>query len=430
VKHIALGSRKQLCINPTVNRLSSQTAMNERCLELQNKSSKHRCEYKLNMHDSQDSVRQRDFRDHALAGIRDIEDLADLGKSMKICPYYASRQAMKPTEIVTLPYPLLLQQSARESLGIDLTGHVVIIDESHNIIDAISALHSTTLSLNQIILAKQQLDIYLGKFTSRLSGRNKMFIKQILALLRRLETYLTSQNGKTGEVTAAELLSDTSSGGLDQVNFYKVEKYLRTSGLPRKADGYTKYTENKENPTDKVSKQASTPVLMILQSFLVALTNPRREGRIFFNPSEDGTMQFRYLLLDVSVVFADIVSSARAVILAGGTMSPLQSYIDALLPQITSDKLRIHSFPHIVQKTNLCVSTLSRGPRGHELTFDFTKRDDKNTIEELGRAILGLASVVRQGGIVVFVPSYSYLDKLFAAWQSTILPKLSAKRKA
>ena len=56
---------------------------------------------------------------------------------------------------------------------------------------------------------------------------------------------------------------------------------------------------------------------MILQSFLVALNNPRREGRIFYTPVADEGMQFRYLLLDVSNIFSEIVSSARAVILAG-----------------------------------------------------------------------------------------------------------------
>ena len=40
-----------------------------------------------------------EFRDHALAGIRDIEDLAKLGKKMGVCPYYASRAAIKPSEV-------------------------------------------------------------------------------------------------------------------------------------------------------------------------------------------------------------------------------------------------------------------------------------------------------------------------------------------
>ena len=40
-----------------------------------------------------------DFRDHALAKIRDIEDLGVLGKKMGICPYYASRPTIQYSEV-------------------------------------------------------------------------------------------------------------------------------------------------------------------------------------------------------------------------------------------------------------------------------------------------------------------------------------------
>jgi hypothetical protein len=39
------------------------------------------------------------FRDHALARIRDIEDLSILGKKLGICPYYATRSTIKPSEV-------------------------------------------------------------------------------------------------------------------------------------------------------------------------------------------------------------------------------------------------------------------------------------------------------------------------------------------
>ena len=42
-------------------------------------------------------------------------------------------------QIVTLPYNLLLQKSAREATGIDLKGHVVIIDEATQAVEAVSA---------------------------------------------------------------------------------------------------------------------------------------------------------------------------------------------------------------------------------------------------------------------------------------------------
>ena len=45
-----------------------------------------------------------DFRDHALATIRDIEGLAKLGKSLGMCPYYATRSAIKPSEVCCFFY--------------------------------------------------------------------------------------------------------------------------------------------------------------------------------------------------------------------------------------------------------------------------------------------------------------------------------------
>jgi chromosome transmission fidelity protein 1 len=105
VKHLTLGSRKNLCINPKVNRLGNATAINERCLELQQKgtSSDSKCSF---MPTKESEVLVTDFRDHALAKIRDIEDLGSLGKKLGICPYYASRPAIKHCEVRCSTQPI------------------------------------------------------------------------------------------------------------------------------------------------------------------------------------------------------------------------------------------------------------------------------------------------------------------------------------
>lgn len=98
VKHITLGSRKNLCINPKVNKLGSATAINERCLELQQPGTAPNCKCPF-MPTKDTEVLVNEFRDHALARIRDIEDLGSLGKKLGICPYYASRPATKFCEV-------------------------------------------------------------------------------------------------------------------------------------------------------------------------------------------------------------------------------------------------------------------------------------------------------------------------------------------
>lgn len=98
VKHLSLASRKNLCIHPQVSTLGSPVAINERCLELQQQGTpeEQKCSFLPNKNNV-DLV--NDFRDHALAKIRDIEDLGALGKKIGICPYYATRATIKPSEV-------------------------------------------------------------------------------------------------------------------------------------------------------------------------------------------------------------------------------------------------------------------------------------------------------------------------------------------
>jgi chromosome transmission fidelity protein 1 len=98
IKHLALGSRKNLCINSSVRKLGSTLAINEKCLQLQQSKadSANGCSF-LPKPENESLV--HDFRDHALAKIRDIEELAELGTKLGVCPYYASRAAVKPSEV-------------------------------------------------------------------------------------------------------------------------------------------------------------------------------------------------------------------------------------------------------------------------------------------------------------------------------------------
>lgn len=98
IKHISLGSRKNLCINSRVAALGNPTAINERCLELQqpNTPAPLRCSY---LPTEEDEAKTLSFRDHALATVKDIEDLGKLGKKLGLCPYYASRGVVSHSEV-------------------------------------------------------------------------------------------------------------------------------------------------------------------------------------------------------------------------------------------------------------------------------------------------------------------------------------------
>ncbi|KAF9695163.1 hypothetical protein EKO04_006762 [Ascochyta lentis] len=423
VKHLTLGSRKNLCINPKVSRLGNATAINERCLELQqSKSSEGKCPA---MPTKDNEALLNDFRDHALARIRDIEDLGVLGKKLGVCPYYASRPATKFCEIVTLPYPLLLQRSAREALGLSLKDHVVIIDEAHNLMDAIAGIYSVQVSLDQVQQARSQLTAYLQKFRNRLKGKNRVYVAQIIRILDSIILYLQSisTNPKAND-GLVDIASVMSGKGVDQINIFKLNAYLQESKLARKVDGYTAYadviekeqTGSERNGDAGQAPRHTVPVLMHVQSFLLSLMNPSAEGRFFYSREDGHELTLRYMLLDPTYHFKDIVEDARAVVLAGGTMSPMSDYEQHLLPYLDSSKIQTLSCGHVIPPSNLLAVPIIQASNGADFDFTFEGRNKESTIINLGQAVLSMAEHIPDG-VVVFFPSYAYLDTCIAAWK-------------
>lgn len=98
LKHISLGSRRNLCVNDNVLKLRSTTLINERCREMQKPGipSEEKCKYLP----ARDEIeRWTGFRNHALGSIRDIEDLGTLGRQLEVCPYYATRSTVESSEV-------------------------------------------------------------------------------------------------------------------------------------------------------------------------------------------------------------------------------------------------------------------------------------------------------------------------------------------
>jgi chromosome transmission fidelity protein 1 len=48
-------------------------------------------------------------------------------------------------KVVLVPYNLLLHQGTRASVGLPLDGNIVVIDEAHNLLEAIEGMYSATL---------------------------------------------------------------------------------------------------------------------------------------------------------------------------------------------------------------------------------------------------------------------------------------------
>ncbi|CAL1712032.1 unnamed protein product [Somion occarium] len=424
VRAVSLGSRKQLCINENLKGKAGD--LDEACRQ-----------------------RLSDFRDQVLATPKDIEDLVVSGQNAQTCPYFGSRRAITQAQLVMLPYNLLLQSAARESLGIDLKDQVIIIDEAHNLISTLLSLSTIQLPLKTLTTSLHQLSIYLARFKDRLSTQNSLHLKRLVGLLDALLKYAEEWKGERNKVNpnpgpakAKENVETMTSGELlrklgrkvEGINLLEVEAYLKKSRIARKISGYCAKELEKAAGADplkraKLSRLSNTtPPLHAVESFIVALTASSDDGRVTFSMIDD-QVEIKYQHLNPATYFREVVEVARSVVLAGGTMSPISDVTNQLFTWLSAEKLTTFSCGHIIPASNLQTLVVKKGPRGGDLQFKFDRRNDQALLAELGQIMLNFANVV-PSGMVVFVPSYSFLHVLINAWESSgTLEKLRSKKR-
>ncbi|XP_036029593.1 ATP-dependent DNA helicase DDX11 [Onychomys torridus] len=363
---------KNLCVHEDVKSLGSVQLMNDRCVDLQ------RSKHEKNGAGEDKPKRRRQkiqtscpfhnheqmqlLRDEILLEVKDMEQLVALGKEARACPYYGSRFAIPAAQLVVLPYPMLLHAATRQAAGIRLQGQVVIIDEAHNLIDTITNIYSAEVTGSQLCQAYSQLVQYMERYRKRLKAKNLMYIKQILYLLEKFVAVLggnVKQNPSTQSLlqTGSELKSINDfpfQSQVDNINLFKVQRYLEKSMVSRKLFGFTERfgvvlpspSASQENHSldgfqhflkslqsgpaeDSLEEgQATAPrpasPLMHIEAFLASLTTANQDGRVILSRQGSvGQSCLKFLLLNPAVHFAQVVKECRAVVIAGGTMQPV-----------------------------------------------------------------------------------------------------------
>ncbi|CAF0737627.1 unnamed protein product [Didymodactylos carnosus] len=480
---VALGSRQNLCINESVLKLKSVSLINERCLELQKKKKEKKttrgkrqktaCGCSYLQHD-----RVECLTNDILGDVQDIEDVVKVGREMEACPYYASRSAIAGAHLVLLPYQTLLHKSTRDACGIKLQDNIVIIDEAHNLPDAVCTMHSTEITGTQLIESYGQLTRYYEKYKNRLTAKNLLSIKQLLDVQLKLIKTLTSQENlppfdsekwanipvsSQNETCVSDVIRYLSDADI-YVNLFELLSYIQTSEITKKLYGFiTKYqfksTSNDEkkpnesalqkllqkqvplNNKPSIEQQPETTIdqkisntFALFVPFLEALTNPRENGKVILTKKRTKTVglcTIKFYALKPSSYFKEIVNETRCVIVAGGTMKPVSEFVDHLFIACGQSKERIYqlSCGHIVPETNVLAIGLPCGPNNVEFEFTAANRSNISMMDELGRLLISLTSTIPHG-IVIFFCSYDHLQKAYTHFEKTfVLNKILPKKK-
>jgi chromosome transmission fidelity protein 1 len=98
------------------------------------------------------------------------------------------------------------------------------------------------------------------------------------------------------------------------------------------------------------------------------------------NIPEKKELVYRYVLLNPAGSFKDIVDDAKSVVLAGGTMDPIQDFISQLYPHVPKDRLVHFSCGHVVPKSSLLTLCIGNSIDGSEFLFNNENKSKKKQV--------------------------------------------------
>ncbi|KAL6624706.1 hypothetical protein ACP70R_032027 [Stipagrostis hirtigluma subsp. patula] len=451
LRTVCLGSRKNLCINKDVLKLRSANRINERCLELQKnkKSSKIKVEGdKRKVHQTKTTCGcpmlrnrslQKEFKSEVSnQGALDIEDLAHIGRKIGTCPYYGARDMVRSADLVVLPYQSLLLKSARESLGLNLKNSIVIIDEAHNLADSLTSMYNSKITSSQLKAVLSHLEAYLNRFHNVLGAGNRRYIQTLTVLTRSFLRVLTNNQDGACTMTSMTINQFLFSLDIDNINIVKLCQYVKESNIIHKVSGYTNKSNSNEDGLNQLDLQqqhdegSSIACFQALADFLRSLLNCNDDGRIIiakqkFSGQPDEA-HLKFVMLCAEKIFSEVTCDAHAVILAGGTLQPIEEIRLRLYPSLSPSHIKFFTCNHIVPPESILPISVTCGPSGMPFDFSYSSRSSPRMIEELGRFLCNIVTIVPEG-IVIFFASYEYEKRVYDAWTAAgIISKISKKK--
>ncbi|XP_013214103.2 regulator of telomere elongation helicase 1 isoform X1 [Ictidomys tridecemlineatus] len=443
-----LGSREQLCIHPEVKKQESNHMQIHLCRK---KVTSRSCHFYNN-------VDEKSLEQELATPILDIEDLVKSGSKHKVCPYYLSRNLKQQADIIFMPYNYLLDAKSRRAHGIDLKGTVVIFDEAHNVEkiceesasfdltprDVASGLDAIDQVLEEQTRVVQQGELCLELSADALGTGLHMELQDVAKLkmiLLRLEGAIDAVQlpGDDSGVTKpgsyifelfaeAQITFQTKDCILDSLDQI-IQHLAGRSGALATTVGLQKLADIIQVVFSMDSAEGN-PGSMVWPGFSQAYkvhihpdTGYRRAAQRSVTWSASASKKpgkvLSYWCFSPGHSMHELTrQGVHTLILTSGTLAPLSSF--ALEMQIPFPVCLEN--PHVIDRHQLWVGVIPKGPDGAQLSSAFDKRFSEECLSSLGKALGNIARVVPHG-LLVFFPSYPVMEKSLEFWQARDLAR-------
>lgn len=449
---LGLTSRKNLCLHPEVRKERKGAVVDEKCRNMTNGIMKSKllagdtnaklCEYHENLYDLEP-------QNLIPAGVYTFADLVEYCESVKTCPYFTVRRMMPFCNIIIYSYHYLLDPKISERVSKELSKDaIVIFDEAHNIDNV--CIESLSVDLTQESLKKAARGASaLGRAVEEVkktdSKKLQLEYEKLVEGLRQAETERAEDDFMSNPVLSEDIINEAIPGNIRKAEHFvaflkRFIEYLKTrmkalnviSETPTSFLKHLKeltYIEKKPLgfATERLNSLVRTLELTDIEDFVslkeivtfATLLATYEEGFVLIlEPfeTEGSTVPnpiLHFSCLDASIAMKPVFERFGSVIITSGTISPLDMY-----PRMLNfDTVIQESYTMTLSRRSFLPLVVTKGSDQVAISSRFEIRNDPSIVRNYGNLLIEFSKITPDG-LVVFFPSYLYMESIISSWQA------------
>lgn len=450
---LGLTSRKNLCLHPTVSKEKKGSIVDEKCRRMTSGLAKKKLQEGetegVDLCDFHENLYELELDNLVPPGVYSFDALTNYCKDQKTCPYFTVRRMIPFCNIIIYSYHYLLDPKISERVSKELSkDSIVIFDEAHNIDNV--CIESLSLDLTNDVLKKAAKGA--NSLSKRIEDVRKTDSKKLQDEYEKLVSGLSASDIINNEremletpVLSDDLLKEAVPGNIRRaehfVSFLKrFIEYLKTrmkvlhviSETPTSFLQHVKQlTFIERKPLRFCSERLSLLVktleitdvedynaLKDVATFATLVSTYEQGFALILEPyeTENATVPnpiLRFTCLDASIAIKPIFERFSSVIITSGTISPLDMY-----PRMLNFETVIQeSYTMTLAKRSFLPMIVTKGSDQVAISSRFEIRNDPSIVRNYGSLLIEFAKITPDG-MVVFFPSYLYMESIISMWQT------------
>lgn len=451
---LGLTSRKNLCLHPAVSKERKGTVVDEKCRRMTNGQAKRALENdpesKAELCDYHENLDELEVENYLPNGVYSFEKLVKYCEEKTLCPYFVVRRMISMCNIIIYSYHYLLDPKIAERVSKEVSKDgIVIFDEAHNIDNV--CIESLSLDLTNDVLKKATKGA--NALANKIEEVREVDSQKLQDEYEKLVQGLHASDILEGEeeplvetpVLSQDLLTEAIPGNIRRaehfVSFLKrLIEYLKTrmkvlhviSETPKSFLQHLKQltfidrkplrfcserlsllvrtlevTEVEDFTALKDIATFATLVSTYEDGFLLIIEPYELENAAVPNPI------MRFTCLDASIAIKPVFERFSSVIITSGTISPLDMY-----PRMLNFKTVLQkSYAMTLTKKTFLPMIVTKGSDQVAISSRFEIRNDPSIVRNYGSMLVEFAKITPDG-MVVFFPSYLYMESIISMWQT------------